>query len=1187
MMTEMQPGSTSRKPRRWLRALAWGGGLLAALLLLVYFIATSSGFFTRVILPRVSRAMNAQITVRKAEIRPFRQVVLHDLKVQTTGAEPLATVAEARLRYHLLAILGGNFRVDELTLASPTITVVENPDGTSNLDPLWATPAAPPVEKSPPPAPAPARPLRVDLKQLALRDATFRQVKNHAQGPPDLLELARVNVTVEDLKNGQPGRLTLAGDLRLTGSNALLHAQLEGRYDFALAADLQPASLKGSARLDVRRAENALAGFAGVHGALDAEVTPTEVKEAALRIHKNDVSLGELRANGPLALEALEGRLDLSLTGIDHQLLNLFGAPHGLDFGPTTLRSTHQIELSRGGTNITARGQVEVSRFQVTRAGQTTPQFDLHQEYDLTLDFGQKTALARQLALTGTQNGRPLLQGDLTHPMPLSWGDTHSSLGDSTFSFTLTDLNLADWKPFLDEVATAGRVTARAQILSQQGGRQITFNLDSQIDHLATQVGGQPLAEAAVTLQASGQATDLNQFNLASFKLEIAHRNQMLAAASGSGVCDLAAETADLKLAARAMLAPLLQALPQPEINLASGTLELNARLARQPQSQTLAGQATLADLTAQWGENAVRHLGARADFDVGLTPREIQVRQLAGTLTQDARDGGRFDLAAKYHREKETVELTARLTDFNQHGAGPFLEPLLANQKLVSVDINAQATAQYDPRGASAVKADLQVANLVVADPKQPAPGAPLAATMRLDASARQQKAEVRQFQLALTPTARATNQLQLTGWVDWSRTNALQGDLKLTAEALDLTRYYDLFMADTPAAARETPAAPDASAPAAASPEPEALTLPFHHFTAHAAISRLYLRELEIADAQATVRIDGGRVVVNPCQLTLNGAPADATADLDLGVPGWKYALAFNAQALPLPPLINSFQPDLKGQLSGTASAQGNLNGTGFTGASLQKHLAGQFDMTLTNLNFALVSLEGKTWYTRVLKTVVNVIGTLPELAQNPAGTVLSLLTGKGSASGGGAPELKQSRLEAVALRAAAGGGRVDVQNATLQGSAFAAQAAGTIQLAEVLTNSPLHLPVAISLERTLAQRLGLAGDTPTNAVYARLPDFLTVQGTLGNSKASVNKAALLGGVLQAVDSRKSPPAAGGDTNSPAAPRQPGLDLGRLLQGRGARPDPGAPAATNAPATNPAPVNELLRGLFGPDKK
>ena len=273
-------------------------------------------------------------------------------------------------------------------------------------------------------------------------------------------------------------------------------------------------------------------------------------------------------------------------------------------------------------------------------------------------------------------------------------------------------------------------------------------------------------------------------------------------------------------------------------------------------------------------------------------------------------------------------------------------------------------------------------MANLVVADPKQPAPGAPLAATMRLDASARQQKAEVRQFQLALTPTARATNQLQLTGWVDWSRTNALQGDLKLTAEALDLTRYYDLFMADTPAAARETPAAPDASAPAAASPEPEALTLPFHNFTAHAAIPRLYLRELEIADAQATVRIDGGRVVVNPCQLTLNGAPADATADLDLGVPGWKYALAFNAQALPLPPLINSFQPDLKGQLNGTASAQGNLNGTGFTGASLQKHLAGQFDMTLTNLNFALVSLEGKTWDTRVLKNVVNVIGTLPEL-------------------------------------------------------------------------------------------------------------------------------------------------------------------------------------------------------------
>ena len=84
------------------------------LLVVVYFVATSGAFFKGVILPRVSKAMNAEVTVSDASISPFSQVVLHNLKVQTTGAEPLVTAAEVRLRYSLMDIIGGNIHVDEV-----------------------------------------------------------------------------------------------------------------------------------------------------------------------------------------------------------------------------------------------------------------------------------------------------------------------------------------------------------------------------------------------------------------------------------------------------------------------------------------------------------------------------------------------------------------------------------------------------------------------------------------------------------------------------------------------------------------------------------------------------------------------------------------------------------------------------------------------------------------------------------------------------------------------------------------------------------------------------------------------------------------------------------------------------------------------------------------------------------------
>ena len=127
------------KPRKrgsWLRVLGFLVVFLLVLLVVVYFVVTSSAFLQHQILPRVSKSLNAEVTVSSAELHPFSQVVLHDLKIQPTNQPTLLTAREARVSYSLMDILGGNIHVDELTITSPVIQVVQNADGTSNLDPL-------------------------------------------------------------------------------------------------------------------------------------------------------------------------------------------------------------------------------------------------------------------------------------------------------------------------------------------------------------------------------------------------------------------------------------------------------------------------------------------------------------------------------------------------------------------------------------------------------------------------------------------------------------------------------------------------------------------------------------------------------------------------------------------------------------------------------------------------------------------------------------------------------------------------------------------------------------------------------------------------------------------------------------------------------------------------------------------
>src|SRR5213593_1107294 len=164
-----QPG----RRRSWRRKLLFISGALLVLLVVTYFVVTSSAFFKGVILPRVGRAMGGEVTVADASLSPLSQVTLRQLRVKTTGAEPLLQAEEIRLRYSLFAIMGGTLKVNEVTISSPVVQIIEQADGSSNLDPLLKKE----TKSAPEPAPAPSKPPQFDMRNFALKNATIRRVK--------------------------------------------------------------------------------------------------------------------------------------------------------------------------------------------------------------------------------------------------------------------------------------------------------------------------------------------------------------------------------------------------------------------------------------------------------------------------------------------------------------------------------------------------------------------------------------------------------------------------------------------------------------------------------------------------------------------------------------------------------------------------------------------------------------------------------------------------------------------------------------------------------------------------------------------------------------------------------------------------------------------------------------------------
>jgi hypothetical protein len=305
---------------------------------------------------------------------------------------------------------------------------------------------------------------------------------------------------------------------------------------------------------------------------------------------------------------------------------------------------------------------------------------------------------------------------------------------------------------------------------------------------------------------------------------------------------------------------------------------------------------------------------------------------------------------------------------------------------------------------------------------------------------------------------------------------------------------------------------------------------------FAFEANVGQFYLREIAITNLQTTAKVDGGKINLDPCRLTLNGAPVNASADLNLLIKGFTYTVTLAMDKVPLEPIANTFSPESHGQYQGIILANAQIKGAGITDASLRKNLSAQIGFTFTNANIQLASPKTK-------KLIV------------PIATLLRV------------PEITQSPINWLDARVEVAGGNLKLSQCTLESEAFEARTQGNIPLAEVLTNSPLNLPVEFALRRSLAEKASLVpSNTPTNARYAMLPKFVTIKGTIGEPKTDLNELALAGVLLKsgAGVAEKLGVNVGGKTGDTLK------NVGDLLTGQ-------KTANTNASKTNAPKLNPL----------
>lgn len=738
-----------------IKKLAVAALVLGALVVVAYFLVTSAMFQKGVVLPRVAKALGADLTVEDTEISPFSSVVLHGVKLQVPGGEPIFTAKEIRARYSLMDIIGGKMTVEEAAVSGATINVVQNPDGTFNFTPIVKATESKEPKPAKPAAASPSAPPVLNIKSISMKDSTIRFTKTEKSGARLLAELAGVNVTAANIQNGQPLKLTLGTDLKFEQSASAsavpdaLAAKLSSTFDIGLQADLMPQGVKGALRLDVSQALGAFADGKGLATTLDLDLTMKEIKQLALRVARGQQTLATISASGPLDVMKQEGRVKLDIAGLDKNVLNLVGAKLGMDFGNTSISLANEVTLAKAGKSLSAVGQFAANNFGVTQQGQTTPPLDLKLTYNVAVDLAGQSAVVQAFNFGALRNQQPLIAAALSKPLAVAWStNAANNVGDSEFSLNVTGLNLADWRPFIGKIAPDGRVDVALQVAAQNMGKKLGVNLTANVAGLTAFAGTNQFSQLGATVSLKAVVDDFKQVNLELLDAKTTQQGQPLANIMASGQLDAGTMNANLGVSLAASLTRAASLVSVPGVKVAGGQISFAGRVAQQVAiankltntTQTLTGKLNLTDFTGGYEKYAFDRLTTTVDVDADfLNSAQAVVRKLAIALSHAGQPAGSVEVAANYDLKKSAGTASVKVANLNENLLRPVLAPSLGDIKLLGGSINLTLDANHNPAAESLVKADVQVARLHLADAKGSVPNVPLDLRVLTEASLRQ----------------------------------------------------------------------------------------------------------------------------------------------------------------------------------------------------------------------------------------------------------------------------------------------------------------------------------------------------------------------------------------------------------------------------------------------------------------
>ncbi len=1093
-MTENNATPKAGRVRKW----GWGRwlslllGLLVVGVLGLYLLVSSSWFVKQMVVPRLSSSFNSSISVSSVSFQPFSGISLNGFRLNPKDEEWLINANEVSLRYDFRAAMGGSIRIRELSFKKPEINLIQQEDGTSNLDPILealTTGTAEAKEES--------KAMDIQIQKTAIEDGVFRWRRALAGNEQQEIQFTNVDATMTDFRPDTSGQLKATSDVEITrqaasgtDDKAVQKASLSGRmnanYKFRIDKALALKGVNGNARFQVTTGKDAWKDLAGIEANIDTQFASNTVERFVSRFQQEGTTLGEIRIQGPLKPEQSEADLEFDVASLDQKALNLFGATLGVDFALAQLDGKGSLHLADGGDRIESSGTFEAPGFELRHSALKTPLLDIQLAYDFMFDLAAFELLLRDASMDATRDGRPLFSLALENPVKAQWNESTPKLGDSKLSLSVNELRLSDWQTAFSSMAPSGTVSLNATSTVTQNGDRVALDLQGSGDGLTVQMTTNRVEDLLFSLDFQGNIHDFESVKVEHFSSKVSRTGNLVFQSDGSGHFDLDDEKGEAALTFKTRPAELLALYSIPDLTVTKGSAEGELKLGGTIDQPTAKGRFSLKDFHGQYAGRPINQLFSDLDYAITREGNRIKLEQLRLQTGSSADTKASIELTGHYNEEDKTGKFAFTAEQLTEKTLSPWLAETNGSPPLpygFSVNASGSTEIQSDGKQTFESKVDLsELRSLASASKGDSGSQSPLSAEIKLDGSWNESKLTLDPLDMNWPSTPQAENNLRIRTEMDLHATNAASNVVRIRGDSVDLTRWYDELYAGIPAEGEESSEVPPSS-------DEKASELPGPPWQLDAQIDRLYLRELVVTNLQTKATIEPSMLKIEPLKLALNGGSVEGRVQYEPAQAKPAYDLSFKVKGVPMKPLARSFSPASKWAYHGRISMDGTIAGKGFTGESLKDSLTGHFETGLSNGQIEVQSTAAKKLLVPISKLL-----RLPQLLQTPVHTVDVNTTFEN--------------------------GKIQVDEVAVKATQFRAYTEGEIPIASPLSKSKLDLPLRLELKRSLAEQVHLVpSDTPEDAEYIALPNFARINGTLASFGTGTNNKLIQKFILDSV--------------------------------------------------------------------